>query len=102
MYKCVGILGVLAIAGCATNEAQVRERGAIDLKCDAAEVAVKLVERPYVGITRYEADGCGETRTYECRARAYSAGLPIGERACRREGDAHGGTADVSGGKYGF
>ena len=101
MYRSIGIIAFLAVAGCATNEAQVRERGAVDLHCDAAAVSVELVERPYVGITRYEAEGCGGTRTYECRARAYSAGLPIGERACRREGDDHNGAIDVGGG-YAF
>jgi hypothetical protein len=92
-------MGVLiAMAGCAGNESMVRERGAADLHCNPAEVSVKLLERPYVGVTRYAAEGCGETRHYECRARAYTNGVPIGERTCRREGSDHDGIIDVGGG----
>jgi len=76
-----------ALAGCASNNSQVLLKSAQDLNCDEADVHVKLTERPYVGVTRYEATGCGETRSYECRARAYVAGVPMGERACRRTGD---------------
>ncbi len=78
------------IAGCASNSVQVRERSALDLACDASNVHVELTERPYVGVTRYEATGCGASRSYECRARAYVAGLPMGERTCRRTGDSAG------------
>ena len=74
------------LAGCATNSSQVRLRSAQDLDCDAANVHVELTERPYVGVTRYEATGCGASRSYECRARAYVAGVPMGERTCRRTG----------------
>ncbi len=74
------------LAGCASNSSQVRLRSAQDLDCDAANVHVQLTERPYVGVTRYEATGCGESRSYECRARAYVAGVPMGERTCRRTG----------------
>jgi hypothetical protein len=75
------------ITGCATNSSQVRLRSALDLDCDAASVSVQLTERPYIGVTRYEATGCGESRFYECRARAYVLGVPMGERTCRRTGD---------------
>lgn len=75
------------VAGCASNSVQVRERSALDLDCAATNVHVELTERPYVGVTRYEATGCGASRSYECRARAYVLGLPMGERACRRSGD---------------
>lgn len=56
------MMGLLAIAlpivaGCASNSVQVRERSALDLDCDAANVHVELTERPYVGVTRYEATG---------------------------------------------
>ena len=78
------------LAGCASNSSQVRLRSAQDLDCDAANVHVELTERPYVGVTRYEATGCGASRSYECRARAYVAGVPMGERTCRRTGDAAG------------
>jgi hypothetical protein len=74
------------LAGCASNSSQVRLRSAQDLDCDAANVHVELTERPYVGVTRYEATGCGASRSYECRARAYVAGVPMGERTCRRTG----------------
>jgi hypothetical protein len=84
------VLALLMIAGCASNNWQVRERSAQDLNCDAANVHVELTERPRVGVTRYEATGCGESRSYECRARAYVAGVPMGERTCRRTGDAAG------------
>jgi len=77
-----------ALAGCASNNSQVLLKSAQDLNCDEADVHVKLTERPYVGVTRYEATGCGETRSYECRARAYVIGMPMGERTCRRTGDA--------------
>jgi len=76
-----------ALAGCASNNSQVLLKSAQDLNCDEANVHVKLTERPYVGVTRYEATGCGDTRSYECRARAYVIGVPMGERACRRTGD---------------
>jgi hypothetical protein len=87
----VGLAALVAIAvpmltGCASNSAQVRLRSAQDLGCDAANVHVELTERPYVGVTRYEATGCGESRAYECRARAYVVGVPMGERTCRRTG----------------
>ena len=78
------------LAGCATNSAQVRLRSAQDLDCDAENVHIQLTERPYVGVTRYEANGCGASRSYECRARVYVAGVPMGERTCRRTGDAAG------------
>ena len=74
------------LAGCMSNSAQVRLRSAQDLVCDAANVHVELTERPYVGVTRYEATGCGASRSYECRARAYVVGMPMGERTCRRTG----------------
>lgn len=79
-------IAVPLLAGCAANETQVRTRGAVDLSCDLANVSVELTERPYLGVTRYEASGCGETRAYECRARFYSIGLPLGERTCKRAG----------------
>ena len=78
------------IGGCASNSSQVLLRSAQDLNCDEASVHVELTERPRVGVTRYEASGCGETRSYECRARAYVVGVPMGERTCRRTGDADG------------
>ena len=84
------VLALLMMVGCASNSWQVRERSAQDLNCDAANVHVELTERPRVGVTRYEATGCGESRSYECRARAYVAGVPMGERTCRRTGDADG------------
>jgi hypothetical protein len=74
------------LAGCASNSSQVRTRGALDLDCDAANVQVQLTERPYVGVTRYEAAGCGATRSYECRATFYFIGVPMGDRSCRRTG----------------
>ena len=75
------------ITGCATNSSQVQQRGALDLDCDAASVSVQLTERPRIGVTHYEASGCGESRFYECRARAYVLGVPMGERTCRRTGN---------------
>jgi hypothetical protein len=79
-------VALLTLAGCATNVSQVQTRGAADLACDISNVSVRLTERPYVGVTRYEAAGCGETRTYECNARAYAIGLPFGQRTCKRSG----------------
>ena len=79
-------VALLTLAGCATNISQVRSRGAADLACDVSNVSVRLTERPYVGVTRYEAEGCGETRSYECSARAYAVGLPFGQRTCKRAG----------------
>jgi hypothetical protein len=86
----VAAIAVPMLVGCATNSSQVKVRSALDLDCDAANVSVKLTERPYVGVTRYEATGCGESRFYECRARAYVVGVPLGERTCRRSGDSAG------------
>jgi hypothetical protein len=85
------MMGLVAIAlpmfaGCASNIAQVRTRGASDLSCALANVDVELTERPYVGLTRYKATGCGATRSYECSSQFYTLGLPIGERTCRRAG----------------
>jgi hypothetical protein len=87
--RTIGWVAIAAatLAGCASNNYQVRLRGAQDLNCDEANVHIKLTERPYVGVTRYEATGCGDTRSYECRARAYVAGVPMGERTCRRTGE---------------
>ena len=84
------VMALPMIVGCATNSSQVLLRSAQDLKCDEANVHVELKERPRVGVTRYEATGCGETRSYECHARAYVVGVPMGERTCRRAGDADG------------
>ena len=81
---------VLMLTGCATNISQVRARGAADLACDVSNVDVRLTERPYVGVTRYEASGCGEARSYECSARAYAVGLPFGQRTCKRAGQPSG------------
>jgi len=87
------IAGLVAIAlpmlgGCASNVSQVRMRGALDLGCDPANLNVQLTERPYIGVTRYEATGCGTTRSYVCRARFYSVGLlPVGERSCKQSGE---------------
>jgi hypothetical protein len=86
----LAVVAVSALVGCASNSSQIRLRSAQDLDCDAANVHVELTERPRVGVTRYEASGCGETRSYECRARAYVVGVPMGERTCRRTGDAAG------------
>ena len=85
------VVGVVATAlsmltGCASNVAQVRTRSALDLGCDVSEVDVQLIERRYIGVTRYEASGCGVTRSYECRARFYLLGLPMGARTCKRPG----------------
>jgi hypothetical protein len=85
------VVGLLALAlpmltACASNTAQVRTRGAADLACDLANVNVQLTERPYVGVTRYEVSGCGASRAYECSARFYALGLPMGERTCKRSG----------------
>jgi hypothetical protein len=79
-------MAALSIGGCATNVSQVRERGAVDLKCDASNVNVKLTERPYLGVTHYDATGCGETRSYQCSARFYLVGVPLSSRTCRRAG----------------
>jgi hypothetical protein len=81
-----GAIALLTLAGCSSNVSQVRTRGAADLACNISEVNVRLTERPYVGVTRYEATGCGEARSYECSARVYAIGLPLGERHCRRAG----------------
>jgi hypothetical protein len=74
------------LAGCAANSTQVHTKAAADLSCDLPNVNVRLAERSYLGVTRYEATGCGETRSYECRARFYSLGLPLGQRTCKRAG----------------
>jgi hypothetical protein len=86
----LAVLALSTLAGCASNNSQVLLRSAQDLNCDEANVHVELTERPRVGVTRYEATGCGESRSYECRARAYVIGVPMGERTCRRTGDADG------------
>ena len=90
-------LTAAAFGGCASNDSQVREKGALDLGCDASNVSVALIERPYVGVTRYEAVGCGNARAYECNARVYSMGLPIGERSCKRTGGHRGATVGAEG-----
>jgi len=62
-------------------------RGALDLGCEPANLDVQLTERPYVGVTRYEATGCGATRSYVCSAKFYSVGfIPMGERSCKQAG----------------
>ena len=80
------ILSVVLLAGCASSITQVRERAAVDLRCNQSEISVELTERPYVGVTRYRAEGCGDNRGYECHAWVYSGGLPLGKRTCRRAG----------------
>lgn len=88
MIRMAGVAAIAlpVMAGCASNSETVLEKGALDLACDAANVSVTLTDRPYLRVTRYEAAGCGETRSYECRARAYVVGLPVGERSCKRSG----------------
>lgn len=89
MFKKLGpmvCIVAMGLGGCASNVSQVRERGAIDLGCEPSGVSVELVERPYVGVTRYQAHGCGDTRAYECSARLFTNGVPLGGRACRRAG----------------
>lgn len=83
----VAIALPMLLAGCASNIEQVRSRGALDLGCDVSNMDVQLTERPYVGVTRYEATGCGATRTYVCRARIYPVGLPVGNRTCKPAGE---------------
>ena len=83
-------IGVTILAGCVSNTAQVRTRSAFELSCDVSNVNVQLTERPYIGVTRYEATGCGATRSYECRAHFYSLGVPLGERTCKRAGSSAG------------
>lgn len=83
----VVVVALPLLNGCASNVTQVRTRGAVDLGCDVTSVDVELTERPYLGVTRYDAIGCGETRSYQCSARFYVAGLPMGDRTCRRAGD---------------
>ena len=75
------------LGGCAANETQVRSQGAMDLGCDPSSVSVQLTDRPYLGVTHYEAEGCGTTQSYVCRARFYSLGVPLGERTCKRAGN---------------
>jgi hypothetical protein len=75
------------LTGCASNVTQVRTQGAVDLSCDPTNVDVKLTDRPYLGVTRYDAIGCGATRSYQCSARFYLAGLPMSDRICKRAGD---------------
>ena len=82
----VVVIALPMLAGCASNMSQVRTQGTLDLNCDPSNVNVQLTERPYVGVTRYEATGCGATRAYECNAHFYPFGLPVGERTCKREG----------------
>jgi hypothetical protein len=86
------VAGLVVIAssmltGCASNITQVRTQGALDLGCDPSNMNVQLTERPYAGVTRYEATGCGTTRSYVCRARFYYVGLPVGNRTCKRAGE---------------
>ena len=84
----VAVIALSMLSGCAANTTQVRNRGALDIGCDVESVDVRLTERRYLGVTRYEASGCGQTRSYDCRARFYSVGLPLGERICKRAGSA--------------
>ena len=84
------VIALPMLAGCASNIAQVRTRGALDLGCDLSNVDVQLTERPYVGVTRYTATGCGAARSYACSAHFYSLGLPLGERTCKRAGSGPG------------
>src|SRR5688572_4124800 len=81
------VIALPMLAGCASNTSQVRTRSALDLDCDVSNVNVQLTERPYIGVTRYEATGCGETQSYVCRAQFYSVGLPLGKRTCKRAGE---------------
>jgi len=78
------VVAAFAIAGCASNVSKVRTRGALDLNCDTSNVNVQLIDRPYLGVTRYEATGCGAIRSYQCSARFYLVGLPLTTRTCRR------------------
>lgn len=80
------VAAIPLLTGCASNVAKVRTRSAVDLDCDPSNVDVQLTERPYLGVTRYEATGCGATRSYQCSARFYIAGVPMGDRNCRRAG----------------
>jgi hypothetical protein len=81
------VVAAFSIAGCASNASKVRTRGALDLNCDASDVNVELTDRPYLGVTRYDATGCGATRSYQCSARFYLVGVPLSTRTCRRAGE---------------
>ena len=81
------LLTTALLAGCASNVAQIRTKGALDLDCDLSNVNVQLTERPYLGVTRYDATGCGATRSYQCSARYYFLGVPMGDRRCKRSGE---------------
>lgn len=80
------VVAAFSIAGCASNVSKVRTQGARDLSCDVSDVDVELTDRPYLGFTRYDAKGCGETRSYQCSSRFYLWGVPLSSRTCRRAG----------------
>lgn len=67
--KCVLIASVCMalISGCATNKTLVREQAAEEFGCAKDDVDVEFIERPYMGITRYSAQGCGMRRQYVCK-----------------------------------
>jgi len=77
-------MACLALSGCATNVSTVRNEAAFDLRCDADDVSVELLERPYVGFTRYSATGCGNAVTFQCSKQIWIYGVPIADRECRR------------------
>jgi len=78
-------MACLALGGCATNVGTVRNEAAFDLRCDADDVTVELLERPYVGITYYNATGCGDVVTFRCSKHVWFYGLPLGYSACKRD-----------------
>ena len=77
-------MSLVAVAACSSSKSIVREESTVDLRCDAQDIAVEEVERPYTGVVRYSAEGCGRSITYTCGARVYVAGAPVGEKGCRR------------------
>ncbi len=93
MKQRYGVLALmLVLSGCATNKAIVREQASMDMGCNPNEISVEFTDRPYVGVTRYSAEGCGMSRHYKCEKWnnllnvVYTQSIPLGiPPACKRE-----------------
>jgi hypothetical protein len=83
----IAVIGTLLLGcgACVTNKHTLEELASHDLKCAPEAVTITLESRPYVGVTRYTADGCNRHREYICDKTFWFSGIPVGNASCKRD-----------------